>query len=160
MGSPVTVKVDTKVLDEIIVKVAELQGLNLTVGIHGDEGEHEGGGLTVAQLAAIHEFGVGVPERSFLRSGLRASRQRIAKNMALAGERVLDLSLEPKQALGLVGEDLVGEIKRRIRDREIAQDLADATIARKERTDVRSGFGTGALLDTGQLINSITQKVT
>lgn len=159
-AQPVNVRIDKTELDKVAARVAELRGLVVTVGIHGDEGDHEGDGLTVAQLAAIHEFGIGVvPERSFLRSTVRAERRKIAKNMALAAERVIEGKLTPKKALGLVGEDLVGKIKSRIVNRQIPQDLADATIKRKERSNVRSGFGTGALIDTGQLLNSITQKV-
>lgn len=156
----VEITTDTKIAEQIAAAVDELRALELTVGIHGSEGPHdEAEGMTVAQLAAIHEFGIGVPERSFLRSGIRAQRKKITRNLELAGKRVVELKLEPKQALGLVGEDLVGEIKARIANKEITQDLADATVEAKERTNVRSGHGTGALIDTGQLINSITHKV-
>lgn len=158
-GKQVTVRTDTAELERVVKRVAELRGLVVTVGIHGAEGDVEGGGLTVAQLGAIHEFGVGVPERSFLRSTVKRERRNIAKNMGKAAERVIDGSLAPKKALGLVGEDLVGKIKSAIVDRKIPQDLAESTKKRKERSNVRSGFGTAALIDTGQLVNSISQKV-
>jgi hypothetical protein len=119
----------------------------LTVGIHDDAGE-AGDGLTVAQVAAFHEFGtVRVPERSFIRSTLDNQRTSIEARVRDITRSVISnrRRLTPKAALGILGLDL----QRRIQE----------TIRRGIPPSLVSREGT-PLIDTGQLIQSITFKVT
>lgn len=136
---------------------------SVTVGVFGDKGsmvvEGDNSGMTVADLAAIHEFGLGVPERSFIRSYFDANEDRIRqmlvklvevriKKAVATGKPITDA--ERRQILDQIGLKIVGEIQARISSKEIVQDLKPATIDRKG-SDV-------ALIDTGQLRASITHE--
>lgn len=128
-------------------------GAFVTVGVQGDEGgaQHAGSDLSVAELAAVHEYGTStIPERSFLRAGLLEGEARLRRVEVALGRAVV-LGLMPEQrALALLGEEAVGLIKSRISD-GIPPPNAPATIARK-------GSST-PLIDTGQLLGAITYAV-
>lgn len=103
-------------------------------------------GLTMAQLGAIHEFGLGVPERSFLRSFRDQRADDIGKVFLLLVQR-----RGVSQAVWeLLGQWCVGEIQKRIAAGTPPPN-APSTIARK-------GSST-PLIDTGQLRSSITYAV-
>lgn len=121
--------------------------VSVVVGILEAEGnaQHADDGTTVADVAGFHEFGLGVPERSFLRSwadeNVDANKERLRK-IAAAVEKGQLPSLEVGlERFGLVA---VGEIQRRMPD-GYAPDKVDGTPA--------------TLIDTGQLRSSITHKV-
>lgn len=160
----VTVTLDTAELEAVRERIGSLAGRRVEVGIFRDAGTHvvqgpHTTGLTVAQLAAFHEFGLGVPERSFLRRTFLGRKNETGNSLGQAAARVIVEGQAPEQALGVQAEVMAGWVKSAIANREIKQDLAPSTIARKARTNVRSGFGTAALIDTGQLIQAITGRV-
>lgn len=143
----------------------ELKGrASITVGIHGDDGsdpkadatwEADGAltpasGLTVAEVAAFHEFGLGVPQRSFIRSwfdeAIEENRALIHSQLRLVVQRKLTLDV----ALERIALKLEANIKRRIRNR-IPPPLAQSTIDRKGSSV--------PLIDTGQLRNAIRARV-
>lgn len=119
---------------------------NVTVGIHEEEGSaSEGDGVTVAEVASFHEFGLGVPQRSFIRDwfdeNLEANNERLRKlAQAVATGKLASL----QQALERFGLFAVGSIQQRMAQ-GIGEDKADGTPA--------------TLVDTGQLRSSITSKV-
>ena len=116
------------------------------VGAGGSEGE----GLTVAQIASIHEFGVGVPERSFIRGTVDARAKEISRMAKRLAAQVLDGRKTTAAALDLLGAYVHGQIIRRINKR-IPPPLAASTIRRK-------GSST-PLVDKGQLKGSIAWEV-
>lgn len=127
---------------------------SVRMGVLGDQ-HVEGSDLTMAELAAIHEFGApraNIPERSFLRS--TADKHRMAwllllqRTMKAIKSGRLDLSVF--QALEIVGEKAVADIRATIRA-GIAPALAESTIARKGSTL--------PLVDTGRMLQSITFEV-
>lgn len=112
-------------------------------------------GITLVELAAIHEFGspaAGVPERSFIRrtvveqdGAIRDMQGKLAKAVVLGRMTV-------ERALGMLGAFLVGAIRRTITQGDgVPPPLKDATIARKGSTR--------PLVDTGRLLGSITYEV-
>ena len=119
-----------------------------------------GVGITVAQLASIHEFGSGrIPARSFVRSWFDENQRKIrgtllqlmAKEIARAiktGRPITDATRT--RILEQLGLQSVGQIQARI-SRGIAPPLKAATIERK-------GSST-PLIDTGQLRASVTHLV-
>lgn len=149
--------------------------LTLTVGIHGAEGgaQHsdplQGGSfsedgaiegasgppLTVAEIASFHEFGRGVPQRSFVRgwfdevtkSGEMGELLRTQLRAAVDGKRSLD------EALERVALKAQASMQKRIRNRGNGNypPLAASTIAKKGSSV--------PLIDTGQLRASIRAKV-
>ena len=128
------------------------RGTYVLVGIQGSEGtaQHGADGLTNIELGTLHEFGVGVPQRSFIRTTIDDSRKHLSNLLAKLGQRVVMGELPEAAALGAVGEQAVGLIKQRIAS-HIPPPLAAETIARKG-TDV-------PLIEHGTLISSITWKL-
>lgn len=100
-------------------------------GVHGDDGGKLNGLLTISEIAEIHEFGLGVPERSWLRAwfderegnfpaAIKAELEAAMK----AGEK----TFEP--ALDRFGVTTQGSIQKRISD-FIPPENSPVTIARK-----------------------------
>lgn len=133
-------------------RMAELSKLRVKVGLIGAEGaaEHPGAdGFTVAAVAAVHEFGHGVPERSFLRSTMVEQRARFLGLLKAVGAKVAG-GAEPRALLALVGEAAKGAVQRKIVDGPF-RPLHPKTIERKGSSR--------PLIDTGQMRQSVTYAV-
>lgn len=131
------------------------------VGFIGDSGgaEHKDSDLTVAGIAAKHEYGVpeqNIPERSFIRGTIEANGNEIQGFIDHQNRSVLLQKIDVKDALGRLGLFMVALIKNRIVKEHIPPPLAASTI--KEKT--RAGkTGDVPLVDTGQMLNSIRHQV-
>jgi len=126
-------------------------GRTLTVGIHEDAGNHDGGDLTVAGIGSVHEFGSGnVPARPFLRPTFDTNQNKYVRNLSRALGKDVDKKRQPDRTLNALGASIVADVQGAIRSR-IPPPLAESTVAQK-------GSST-PLIDSGQLINSITHKV-
>lgn len=137
-------------------KTPEAEESHVKVGVIGSQGgkaPHGDSGLSVLEIAAVHEFGapsVGIPERSFIRRTFNQKQAELAKVCAhLAAEYLAGLPLE--KALGKLGAWGQTAVKKTITEDGVPPPLKPATIARKGSSR--------ALVDTGQLLNSITYKV-
>jgi hypothetical protein len=131
-----------------------LQGfdLEITVGIHEDEGAGDhGDDLTIADVGAIHEFGLGVPQRSFVRGYFDENAAAIEQAQDAALARILD-GADPETEAARLGLQMEGGMKTRILAR-IAPPLAESTKRKR-------GEGAVPLVDTSQLIGAIRSKVT
>jgi hypothetical protein len=108
-------------------------------------------GLTLGELADFHEFGIGVPRRSFLRDWVDSAEpetRRQVLNLALRLVRGEFNSFA--EALEQYGVWAVGQVQARIAT-NIPPPLAESTIRRKGSSV--------ALIDTGQLRSAISYKV-
>ena len=144
------VKVNDRVWRGVLKRVSEMKRASVRVGVMGDAGDEKG--VSLAEIAAYHEFGTStIPERSFLRAtffghaaeGLRVMCEKLSK-------AIVEGKMDEPRALGLLGTWAAAEVKKTIRA-SIAPELAAATIAAKGSSL--------PLVDTGQLINSITYVV-
>lgn len=126
----------------------------VTVGIHEQEGSelHEGSDdLTVSDVGAIHEFGLGVPQRSFLRSTMDENRDKYNDALRRIGRLVVQGRLRStEQGLAQLGARCVGDVQAKIRA-GVPPALSPVTVAAK-------GSST-PLIDTGQMWSSITSRV-
>jgi hypothetical protein len=127
------------------------------VGVMGDEAaapkKSKTGGTsvsTVIDVATIHEFGIGVPRRSFIADwadeSITDSQRRLRKAANRINKKGADLEME----LERFGLWAVGEIQKRI-SRGISPDISEETKKRKGSNI--------PLIDTGQLRSSITHLV-
>lgn len=136
-------------------RIADMGGSNapsVFVGIQGSEGDAQHGddGMSNVEMGTLHEFGIGVPERSFIRATIDAYEKPITEKLATFGQRVVLGELSEDAALGLVGEYAVGLIKGRIQS-HIPPPNAPETIAKK---------GTETpLIEHGTLFSSITWRL-
>ena len=127
-------------------------GASLTVGLIGDEADAEhSDGLTIAELGEIHEFGLGVPRRSFIADWSDENEEEHKRQIVRIAAAVVRGKLETfDEGLERLGVLFVAEIQKGISD-GIPPPNAESTIARK-------GSST-PLIDTGVLRSSITYKV-
>jgi hypothetical protein len=126
---------------------------HVKVGVQGAEAssQHGADGLTNVELATYHEYGLGVPRRSFLRDAIDQHQRELANLLAVQGQRVLLGEITEAYALALVGEVTVGMIKERI-IAHIHPPLEPPTIKAK-------GGKATPLIDYGHLLASITYKL-
>lgn len=137
--------------------------IGVTVGIQGSDASsgHKGSDLTVAEVGEIHEFGLGVPRRSFLRGYYDENYGLLRKRLLKISKRIASprSKLTAKKGMGLFGSLVVGGIQQRIA-RGIWPPLAESTkSARARRLGKAKVKRTTPLINTGQLRSSITYKV-
>jgi hypothetical protein len=152
------VKKDDSVFEELRTKLRGAKDTRVRVGVLESKGGStgvEGAEISLAELAAIHEYGApgaGIPARSFLRETFQGSggREALVNFLAKLAKGVISERVEVEKALDMLGAWAVAAIKNRIKA-HIDPPNAPATIAAK-------GSST-PLVDTGQLINSITWEV-
>lgn len=159
-SSPVTVvtTVWERLQRSLAINSKAAQESHVLVGVIAAKGGDEpaaDGGITMIELAAIHEFGspeAGIPQRSFIRSTF--NRNDVRREMGeLAGKLVTKVihGMKLQTALGLMGAWGTAQIKNTINNRLTTgpenQELKPATIKAKGSTL--------PLVDTGRLINAI-----
>lgn len=139
-------------IEKLEGKIAELKGLSVVVGVTAKSNARNDE-LTNADLALIHEFGSpahNIPERSFLRKPLINNAEAVANLAKNAIGKFIAGEISLETALGYVGEEAKGISKEAVTN-GISPALKPATIKRKKSSK--------PLIDTGQLLNSITYEV-
>lgn len=138
-----------------VLRAVEQANFRIRLGVVGADASKphvgKGGkpsGMTIAQLAEIHELGLGVPERSFLRAWLEQNEAQVEQDMRQATKRMLQGRLTPEQAARVLGVRWVGQIQMFIANSQVQPPLAPATVAKK-KSDV-------PLIDSGQLRSAIS----
>jgi hypothetical protein len=124
------------------------------VGVQGSKADSQHGksGLTVADVASFHEFGLGNnPKRSFIADTFDEKQAQLQKQLNRAAARIRKTKgLRARQELEKLGLFFQGLIQERIAE-GIDPPLNPATIKRKGSSK--------PLIDTGQLRSSITYEV-
>lgn len=130
----------------------------VTVGIHASEGgdSEQDSSMTVAEVGAIHEFGLGVPQRSFLRQFVDENRSKLKAMLEASAREVAKGTLTSDQALERFGLAVQGMVRERI-VAGIAPELAESTKERKE--ELTGGPKNTPLILFGQLLSSILHEV-
>jgi hypothetical protein len=137
--------------------IRQLGSMRVKVGVQGREAAQvRPGGLTMVGLATIHEFGAptaNIPQRSFLRSTADANRGTYARVLEGAVKKLVKKpqAFKAKAELFRLGERVRADVIKRIKA-GIPPPNTPATIAGKKGENV-------PLIDTGQLISSITSVV-
>lgn len=138
-----------KVLDGLAVKV----GILGTGQLHDRAATDAGEPITVAQLAAVHEFGSPkrrIPERSFLRSAIDESAETLKRTAVNVARNVAAGKLTATQAATRLGLVAQAKVQRKIVDGPFAPN-APMTVERKGSSR--------PLIDTGQLRQSVSFEV-
>lgn len=133
--------------------------LRLVVKVGLPEGTGPGvypGGQTVIEVGAIHEFGIGVPRRSWLRMPMERHRRELAKFIGKQFDLVTGQNVDAKKALGLVGAKARNYSTEAFRTNGYGlwPPLAPSTVKSKKRRGKQT-----PLIDTGTLRQSITWRV-
>jgi hypothetical protein len=90
------------------------KGLKIAVGLPEESvsGVAYGGGLSVIDIGYKHEYGVGVPRRSFLEMPILLHKDKIEDFSKLQFRKVFEEGVKADQAIGLLGlavENIIGE---------------------------------------------------
>lgn len=142
-------------------RLEQIRGSRIAVGLHAKEGqathkearEAAGGDQvppTVLDIGTWAEFGIGQPERSWLRAWYDAANEKSKQDIRTMLKAVVAGKLDAASALNKLGARFAGQIQQRIAD-GIQPDNAESTILKK-------GSST-PLINTGQFRSSITWSV-
>lgn len=145
-------------------------GHDISVGVHGDDGAEvhkEGDGMTVAEIAEAHEFGIPegagptdedpnaiLPERSFVRSWADEQGGEFLKEISHQCRAVAAGKKTAEVAAKQLAVRAEGQMKKRIIRGEITPPLAEKTI------ELRTKQSATPLDDTGQLVATIEGRAT
>ena len=124
----------------VVVGITEASGGKL----HSDD-------LSISEIATTHEFGLGVPERSWLRGWFDENQDWIKSEIKKATKAVIEGRITEEKALELLGLKFVGSIKKRITNENKLKPNSPLTIARKGSSK--------PLIDEGRFIGAITHEV-
>lgn len=137
-------------------KASVLVGWLRSSGVHKPKGKGKkgkGSSVTVAQLAAIMEFGSKdgkIPERSMVRATLKIHADQITALFRKLSLQVMTGKMDETKALGIAGAYVKSLIQKRIQD-GIAPANAASTVRRKGSSK--------PLIDTGQLVGAVDFEV-
>lgn len=161
MKTPKGVTANLKVWDAIKQAVEVARSKSAKIGIFSarggdaatkaDAGDN-GAPLTVLEVARIHAFGTkDIPQRDFINETLRVKRSQIFETQRKAMKGVIMRRFRAETGLEIIGQKVQAEMKNLISEDTHLPALSAATIAAKGSSV--------PLVDTGQLINSITYEV-
>lgn len=144
---------------ERIMRGLSGRDIRVQVGVQGSEAASDHGGITNVQLAVVHEFGSPaekIPARSFLRSTMDEKEGRYGTLVLRGLRKFIDARGldQVERILGVVGEVMVSDVKKKIRS-----NIPPALSPRYARRRLAMGKGTRTLNVTGQLLNSITWRL-
>ena len=129
----------------------------ITIGIHSDEKTTYprvgGTAPRVQDVGNWHEFGIGNPERSFLRSTFDVNRNRWRKDTRRLYGMIIKGTITPEMAMRRLGFEMKNEVQNTIEKMKIPPN-APSTIAGKPQ------IGNNPLIHTRKLKNSIKAKIT
>lgn len=147
------VKVDDRLWQKLVRAAHGLKEAYVKVGIMRSEGGEQVDGLSLVEIAAVHEFGSRTtPERSFIRRTTDAKRDAIAALCAKLCKQVVTDRMKPDRALAVLGAFGAAEVKKTITEGDgIPPALAASTIKAKGSSR--------PLVDTGRMLNAITYEV-
>lgn len=142
------------------VRAYKAQDPHVKVGFLDDGGpgskDHDpGGALTVAELAAVMEYGTDdghIPARSFVGATFEANKPRYIKDLGVLLGGVYEGKLSVQKVFAIMGQRMVSDINRAVRSGDgIPPPNAPSTIAAKgsDRT----------LIDTARMIAALTYAV-
>ncbi len=152
------VRVQDRGANDLLKRMREAQrGTKVKVGVIGSEAaapKTGGASLTVADVASFHEFGLGVPQRSWLREYVDEHDAEIRRRLRKIAEAVIKRKRDARIGLEQLGVLTVGEIQARMASGPGWKPLSKSYVKRLKLTD-----RTARLIRTGQLRSSITYVV-
>jgi hypothetical protein len=128
--------------------IARAKHVDIKIGVQGSDAKRDHGGVSIADIAAIHEFGLGNnPERSWLRAWHDENAEVAREKLRKGYRKVLTGEINVETLGTAFGIWAVSSIQERIAA-GIAPGLEAETIARKGSSV--------PLIDTGLFRSSIT----
>lgn len=132
---------------KLFERLTEFKALALYVGYQGAEGAeiHPGSEITVAKVAAIHEWGaesVGIPQRSYIRATMIEKRDEIGAEHKKVAAAVIEGKVTPVEAYSRLGALVAELVRRRLESSELDADTLSRNLTwavRKRRRVLAKG---------------------
>lgn len=138
---------------QYLKSLEEMKRKSVAIGILGEDGgETYEDGATLVQIGAIHEYGLGNPERSFIKMPTELKQKDIARVIGVQFNKTLEGQGVDK-SLGLLGVYVQNVIKGAFTSDGYGKwpPLSAITVAKKGSSK--------PLIDTGRLMNSIHYEI-
>jgi hypothetical protein len=139
---------DLTLLKNITEQMKIAKKTAIKVGLASDVGEYNNG-TSILQVGTAHEYGLGVPRRSFIRVPMDKQKSIINKALKSGFESVLKGgdTIQNLNKIGLVAQNIS---KTSFKNQGFGtwQDITDETKERKGSSKI--------LFDTGRLVQSVT----
>ncbi len=137
----------TQALAKETIKIQELAGQTVLVGFPEDTGNYDDDQISIVEVAAKNEFGIGNPKRPFLRLGVDAAEDDLIEYSIDAASMVMDNKIDVNGALDGIGEIAKSSVQQYITDLKSPPN-SKATIKRKGSSN--------PLIDTGEMKGAVT----
>ena len=137
---------DKSIVSELLKAIEYIENNTIVIGVLGEQDTE------VVKYATYNEFGVmfKIPERSFIRAGFDANKNKFIERGNRLIEDVITLKLKPHTFLEIMGEYLAGIIK---------DYLVDLRSPPNSQQTIEQKGSSNPLVDTGRLRDSITYKI-
>lgn len=141
-------KADLSKLQSLKKELKILKKSCVKIGVAGDVGTYKNR-QSILDNAYRHEYGIGVPRRSFLREPFYKKQDEVNKAISAVGAKVLNAqssAVKELNNLAIFGENIVKNAFKTANDGSW-EELADSTKRLKKENRI--------LFDTGRLVQSI-----
>jgi hypothetical protein len=132
----------TKNLEKSMI---DIRSLGVAVGITKQQATSQvyDNGQSVAEVGARHEYGIGLPRRSFLRATFVEKSREVKKLQNKILERITDGSYDAKSGLALLGIGLSNFVKEAFNNEGFGQwqELSERTKKAKGSAKILTNFG-------------------
>jgi hypothetical protein len=140
-----------RIVARLDAMVRDLVDVRIRAGFVGLPGDRYITGETVAEIAASHEFGFGVPQRPFMSRAIRgAARGEVVRLVTADARRYVQGQIPASRVVRRAGIALVSAIKGEI-NANIPPPNSPETIAAKRSSQT--------LIDTGVMLNAVRAAV-
>jgi len=141
-------KNDLTKLKEITKQIKIAKRSAVKVGLASDVGQYPDG-TSVLEVGTSHEYGLGVPRRSFIRMPMEKEKAKLNKALKSGFQSILKggNTIHNLNKIGLVAQN-ISKTSFKNQGYGMWEDISDATKAKKKSTKI--------LFDTGRLVQSIT----
>jgi hypothetical protein len=143
----------TMKLYKLNIEKAKKMSVAVGLPIEKASGKVYGNGMTVMEVGYVHEYGIGVPMRSWLREPLELNQKKLNDFTQVQFKKVIEQGMDAKKALAQVGLKAEGFISDAFETGGYGkwEGLSDETIAQKGSTTI--------LIDKGTLSQSVASAV-
>ena len=151
-----TVRIIDRGANKVLRETSNRRRRNVDVGVLGSKASrpHQGdAGISVADVAEWAEFGMGQPQRSWLRAWVDANEDLINERIDNEMEAVLRGHRTADEALKRIGVWLQGECQLNIAN------FPDNGFAPNAPSTIRQKGSSVPLINSGQLRSSISHRV-
>lgn len=146
------VRLNRKELGKLKRRVQGLHNAHVDIGFFGGKPHptNEEEGLTIAEVAAINEFGLGVPERAFMRLTMFEHKQKVRNDLARGITKLFHGQMTSHR--------LLKELGRRMRDQMRLEIALFDTPPNSPETIEKKGFN-APLVETGSMLEDVDFRV-